>query len=103
MALAKDVQRLAAVPLGIALFWLGSVLWSEPREGKFILREVDGGFEARPVDPVALMQVIDNPALHSVFDGTSPQESASDIGLATAFDGLGRNETCSWSFRLERR
>lgn len=31
--LPHDIQRLAAVPMGIALFWLGLALWSEQRKG----------------------------------------------------------------------
>lgn len=43
----------------------------EPRVGAMlpcnvILREVTGGVEVSAVDPVASMQAIDNPALHSV-------------------------------------
>ena len=43
----------------------------EPRVGAMlpcnvILREVDGGVEVSAIDPVASMQAIDNPSLHSV-------------------------------------
>jgi len=43
----------------------------EPRVGAMlpcnvILRAVDGGVEVSAIDPVALMQAIDNPALHAV-------------------------------------
>jgi len=46
----------------------------EPRVGAMlpcnvILREVDGGIEVSAVDPVASMQAIPNPALHSVAGG----------------------------------
>jgi hypothetical protein len=30
--LPHDIQRLAAMPMGIALAWLGYALWSERRE-----------------------------------------------------------------------
>ncbi|MBZ0128360.1 MAG: DUF302 domain-containing protein [Rhodobacteraceae bacterium] len=43
----------------------------EPRLGAMlpcnvILREIEGGVEVSAIDPVASMQAIDNPALHSV-------------------------------------
>jgi hypothetical protein len=46
--LPHQIQRLAAVPMGIAVAWLGYALWSERREQEQATEPVPGGVRVSP-------------------------------------------------------